>query len=99
LAPSSEKYRPPRVSPVLPADVEPTPLDLGALNSDLLPAEGAWQGKPYVRLRDPDSGVVTSWRKTKLSDGNVQYWETQTLTIENGVRLITGLPQGPLTND
>jgi cation/acetate symporter len=54
----------------------------------LLPEEGAWKGKPYVRTSDT-FGVVTVWRK-QGSD----LFEAQTKTTKNGVVLVNGKPQG-----
>ena len=56
---------------------------------EVLPNEGAWAGKPYVRVRDP-KGVVKIWKK----DGETLS-ETQTLTVlKDGSKLANGLPRG-----
>src|SRR5947199_2174393 len=56
----------------------------------VLPAEGAWAGKPYVRVRDAN-GVVTVWRK----EPNGMLSETQTLTVRSdGTTRVNGLPHG-----
>src|SRR5881394_271125 len=56
----------------------------------VLPAEGAWAGKPYVRVKGTN-GIVTVWRK----EPNGMLSETQTLTVRpDGTTLVNGLPQG-----
>ena len=56
----------------------------------VLPAEGAWAGKPYVRVKGPN-GAVTVWRK----EPNGTLSETQTLTVRSdGTTLVNGLPHG-----
>jgi cation/acetate symporter len=56
----------------------------------VLPEEGVWQGKPYVRVRD-DAGVVTVWRRE--ADGS--FSETQSLVVRSdGSKLANGLPRG-----
>jgi cation/acetate symporter len=56
----------------------------------VLPAEGAWAGKPYVRVTGAN-GVVTVWRK----EPNQTLSQTQTLTVRSdGTTLVNGLPQG-----
>jgi len=60
------------------------------LPGSVLTAEGAWAGKPYVRVRDAN-GVVTVWRK----EPNGTLSETQTVTVgSDGTTLVNGLPQG-----
>src|SRR5262249_49927505 len=62
----------------------------------LLPADGAWKEKPYLRLRENTSGEITTWRKVPSRDpGLFDLHETQTLTVTTqGRRLVNGLPQG-----
>ena len=55
----------------------------------VLPVDGAWQGRPYLRVRNAD-GVVTTWRREgdRLS-------EAQTLTVQkDGGKRVNGLPRG-----
>ena len=57
----------------------------------VLPEEGAWQGKPYVRVKDELTGLVSVWRTG--SDGLLS--EAQTLTVgKDGRKLANGKPQG-----
>src|SRR5262245_40843366 len=65
-------------------------------HSTLLPSDGAWKDKPYLRLRHNDTGEITTWRKIATSDpGPYALHETQTLTVTaHGRRLVNGLPQG-----
>jgi cation/acetate symporter len=61
----------------------------GAAGAVVLPAEGDWAGKPYVRVRDA-AGVVAVWR----IEGDLLS-ETQTLSVlGDGSRLANGLPRG-----
>jgi cation/acetate symporter len=55
---------------------------------EVLPEADAWKGKPYVRARRSD-GSISTWRK--VGD---QLYEAQTRTVENGVTLVNGRPQG-----
>ena len=60
------------------------------LPGTVLPAEGAWAGKPYVRVTGAN-GVVTVWRK----EPNETFSETQTLTVRSdGTTQVNGLPHG-----
>ncbi len=56
----------------------------------ILPEDGGWAGKPYVRVKDA-AGVVSVWRKE--ADGLLS--EAQTLTVQkDGQRLANGRPRG-----
>jgi cation/acetate symporter len=60
-----------------------------APGTTVLPEDGAWKGKPYLRLKDA-AGVVTVWRK----EGDLLS-EAQTLTVQkDGRKLVNGLPRG-----
>lgn len=57
----------------------------------LLPAEGPWAEKPYIRVKEEATGRVTVARK----DGEDAYSEAQMLTVsKDGRKLVNGLPQG-----
>jgi cation/acetate symporter len=58
----------------------------------VLPEDGAWVGKPYVRIKD-SAGTLQVWRK---EGDNLS--ETQTVTIINGVKFKNGKPESD-TND
>ena len=61
----------------------------GAPGAMVLPEEGGWKGKPYLRVQDP-TGRVTTWRK----EGSV-FSEAQTLTVAKDARkFVNGLPRG-----
>jgi cation/acetate symporter len=61
----------------------------GASGATVLPEEGAWKDKPYLRVRDA-AGVVSVWRK----DGDLLS-EAQTLTVQkDGKKRVNGLPRG-----
>jgi cation/acetate symporter len=62
----------------------------GAPGVQVLPAEGAWADKPFVRVRD-DKGTVKVWKK----EAGDTLSETQTLTVlKDGSKLANGLPRG-----
>ncbi len=66
--------------------------------SEVLPDEGAWTGRPYVRLRDSSTGQISVWRESQeiktnfLGESNVLVLRrTQTIAITpDGKRLING---------
>ena len=61
----------------------------GAAGSTVLPEDGAWAGKPYVRVKD-SAGRVSVWRKE-----GALLAETQTLTVHpDGRKSVNGLPRG-----
>lgn len=61
----------------------------------VLPAEGGWVGKPYVRARREGTDVIEVWRQSGSDQqGRELLAETQTLTTRNGVRYVNGRPQG-----
>lgn len=65
---------------------------LKAPGAIVLPEEGAWTGKPYVRVQQGPDGVVTIWRKTGANGDQLS--ETQyTLAPVKGPKLVNGLPQ------
>jgi cation/acetate symporter len=67
--------------------------DLGAPGTRVLPETGGWVGKPYVRIEDVKTGVVTVWRK--LDEAGSVLVRTQTLTVTpDGKKLANGLPHG-----
>jgi len=63
----------------------------GAPGAVVLPEEGGWAGKPFVRVRDEATGMVSVWRKS----GEGMLDVAQTLTVmPDGRRLANGRPQG-----
>ncbi|MBF0246019.1 MAG: cation acetate symporter, partial [Planctomycetes bacterium] len=60
------------------------------LPGTLLPPEGNWVGKPYVRVKD-GAGIITIWYK----DADGTYSETQAVTIHaDGSKFVNGKPWG-----
>jgi cation/acetate symporter len=43
--------------------IAPAEEVLGSPNLRVLPESGGWQGKPYVRVKDQTTGIVSLWRK------------------------------------
>ncbi|MHB8799435.1 MAG: sodium/solute symporter [Thermoanaerobaculia bacterium] len=63
----------------------------GAPGAVVLPEEGGWTGKPFVRVRDETTGLVSVWRRS--GDGTLDV--AQTLTVmPDGRRIANGRPQG-----
>jgi cation/acetate symporter len=61
-----------------------------APGATVLPAEGAWAGQPYVRVKNAE-GIVAVWRKG--SDGLLS--ETQTIAVNpDGSKFVNGRPRG-----
>ncbi|OFZ78876.1 MAG: cation acetate symporter [Bdellovibrionales bacterium RIFOXYD1_FULL_53_11] len=59
-------------------------------NTVVVPEAGAWKGKPFVRVQDRASGMVSIWKK----DGDLLS-ETQVVTtLAGGKKLVNNLPQG-----
>ncbi|WP_406693800.1 cation acetate symporter [Singulisphaera sp. Ch08] len=66
---------------------------LGSPGTRLLPESGGWKGKPFVRVEDTTTGVVTVWHKD--DSARMGLAATQTLTVlPDGKKLANGLPQG-----
>lgn len=80
-----------------PTDAEGKPRHIAArnvavdqLSGTVLPEDGVWVGKPYIRVKDA-SGIVSVWRKE--ANGTVS--ETQTLTVnKDGKKFVNGKPRG-----
>jgi cation/acetate symporter len=63
----------------------------GAPGAVVLPEEGGWTGKPFVRVRTEATGLVSVWRRS--GDGTLDV--AQTLTVmPDGRRIANGRPQG-----
>lgn len=72
-----------------------TAADLGLTDCEVVPADGPWQDRPYLRTRDNQSGVITVWRMAPLADLVVSFFEAQTLTLTaDGGKRVNGLPHG-----
>ena len=57
--------------------------------------DDAWNSRPYIRLRDEESGGITTLRKHDLGGGRYTLLPTQTVTVApDGARMVDGLPQG-----
>jgi len=97
--PQNAGYRAPRST----AAVEPgsaTAELMQSVDSEILPAEGPWKNRPYLRTKDRTTGAVTIWRETPADAGLVKYYETQTLTkLADGKELVNGLPHGTGTGE
>jgi len=78
-----------------PTDSAGNPRHIAARNvtelaGTVIPEEGGWAGKPFVRVKDA-AGGVTVWRK----EANNAYSETQTVTVQkDGTKLVNGKPRG-----
>jgi cation/acetate symporter len=95
--PDSPGFHPPRVSrEVDAASLEKLSAEeLGIEHARLLPAEGPWRERPYLRTEDDRTGSVTVWRKTPLGNNRVKFYETQTQTVRaDGRPWVNGLAHG-----
>jgi cation/acetate symporter len=78
-----------------PTDANGQPRHIAARNvttlpGEVLPATGAWTGKPFVQVKDA-AGSVTVWRK----EANGTFSETQTLAVQkDGKKFVNGKPRG-----
>src|SRR5262249_13233328 len=54
-----------------------------------LPETGAWRGKPYVRIEEVSTGVVTVWRKLDAAGATLARTQTVT-TLPGGRKLANG---------
>jgi len=95
--PDNPGFHPPRVT----VEVDESSLgsitaaDLGLEGTEILPPEGAWKDRPYLRTCDGATGLVSVWRQTPTTEGRVVFYETQTLTkTKDGRELVNGLPHG-----
>jgi cation/acetate symporter len=69
--------------------------DLLAGEYTALPATGAWQDRPYVRLKHKQTDEISTWRKVGTKGASpIPVTETQTVTDAGAKNLINGLPQG-----
>lgn len=66
--------------------------------STILPPTGAWKGKPFVRTKDNQNGIISVWRVAPSTDADqVQLYSTQTILqpADPGKEtLVNGLPHG-----
>ncbi|HUG93717.1 MAG TPA: hypothetical protein VML55_23000, partial [Planctomycetaceae bacterium] len=74
-----------------PGPAAPTRLDQIAqsMGLEIVPAEGAWEGKPYVRLRDTASGDVRVFRIVDPGDA-----ATLKKMVLNAAQTVTRYPDG-----
>ena len=65
-------------------------------SGQVLPEGPAWEGKPYLRVRNAD-GSITTWRRLQASSADEPlYSEAQTLTrTADGPKLVNAAPQTP----
>jgi len=71
----------------------PLQSKVGAPGTQVLAESGGWAEKPYVRVLDEKTSLVTVWRKDPKAPSGLA--PTQTLTrLANGKVLANGLPQG-----
>ncbi len=57
--------------------------------------EEGWSDKPYLRLQDPTTQVVSVWRMGMTPEGQAVLRETQTVSKDAaGATLVNGLPKG-----
>lgn len=88
------------VPPALQADAAPRSAEqaLAAAGEgwELLPPNGAWAEKPYVRLRNPGTGALQIWR-TGAQDSPLLASQIVSVTAD-GQKTTNGLADGKLTS-
>ncbi|MBN01475.1 MAG: cation acetate symporter [Planctomycetaceae bacterium] len=61
----------------------------------VMPAEGAWKDLPYLRTIQPETDVITVWRKETLESGEILLTETQTVKrLSDGTVYVNGRLRG-----
>jgi cation/acetate symporter len=60
----------------------------------VVPEQGAWKGKPYLRARDDATGLVRVWRREAGELTETQTVVTQTDAAGKKAVMVNGLPQG-----
>jgi cation/acetate symporter len=66
----------------------------------LVPSDGSWKGKPFLRMRNDRSGAVSVWSVTNIDDGKVMLREAQILTkTADGNTLVNGQKLRNVTGD
>ncbi|MBS0263188.1 MAG: cation acetate symporter [Planctomycetes bacterium] len=76
--------------------IGPTPIGQplpGGAPLASVPDEPGWEGRPYVRFRDTQTGELRVWRKAGEGQDPALGWEAQTVTLRDGKKFINGLPQ------
>ena len=63
-------------------------------NTALLPAEGEWEGTPFVRFQDNDTGRISVWRRASTDSGALLYEAQTVTTTADGQTLVNGEPKG-----
>lgn len=78
-----------------PFAILPAQVALTEPGKTVLPEEGRWKDKPYVRIQEDATDLVRVWRKAgKDPQGNELLSETQTLTVRGGKKYVNGRLQG-----
>jgi cation/acetate symporter len=95
------RYRFRTLGPVPAADLQGRRAEeLGLPPGRLVPLDGGWAGKPYLRVQDEQTGRISVWRIDQASGGepgSVVLHETQTVRTpgpSGGQVLVNGLPRG-----
>lgn len=78
-----------------PALAKPVSSVPGLPGATVVPADGDWVGKPYVRTRHNATGAITVWRIRQTEQGRRELDEAQSVTkTPAGEVLVGGLPRG-----
>ncbi len=64
-------------------------------NAKVIPAADGWESTPFVRLKDDETGDVSTWSIEEDESGTVTLFEAQTLAkLPSGETLVNGKPLG-----
>jgi cation/acetate symporter len=67
---------------------------VGGAGATVLPEDGVWQGRPYLRVKE-DTGRITVWKKVVKGERDTGLRaECQWLEKRAGKKFVNGLPQG-----
>jgi cation/acetate symporter len=95
--PATAEFRAPRITDAVAENDagHVTAAALGLAEGEVVPAEGDWRERPYLRTRELENGDVTVWWPIAAGDSMVRFYETQTLTrLPDGRALVNGRPHG-----
>jgi len=70
---------------------EQKPLEKVIAQGEVLPEQGGWKGKPYVRVKNAD-GSITTWQRS--ADDKNLVAQAQTIATIHSRTMVNGLEQG-----
>jgi cation/acetate symporter len=64
------------------------------VDAQVIEPTGQWIDSPFVRERQVDTGRIIAYLQAKDGDNVVSVARSQTLSVQDGKRIVDGLPQG-----